>query len=64
MVKIYQGYCPAQKRLYSIRIAYIDSSDLSSRQFEKGTFFCEYASKFQCKSTETCPIYSKAENSI
>ncbi|MCI7099519.1 MAG: hypothetical protein MR966_11605 [Lachnospiraceae bacterium] len=66
MEKTYRGYCPTQKQEnYPIQITYIGGPDLSgNRNYEKGTYNCQYDPYGDKCAESTCPIFASAPEKI
>lgn len=63
MRKIFTGYCPTQKKEYSISLEYVDTSDLDGKSYTKGIATCDYASYGgQCDGN--CPIIDSAPENL
>ena len=63
MYKTFTGYCPAQNKDFSVKIEYINSSDLQNRSYTKGIATCNYAS-YGGACDGNCPIINSAPEEI
>lgn len=61
IIKDFTGFCPTQKKEYSISVTYCGDNALESKEtFSRERFICDFQKSYRCQLANKCPIMEKA----